>query len=262
MLDIVFAFSSFSGNVDRGGEDKPSDFFQKRTEGEPALASLVHAVNNTVGLPLLTVEEMFAARNELHEAAGTMGLELYLGTDSTGDGDWPIEVAQHALYQKLAEGNITLESARFGVNKAGKVPKVVMEIVNGSHAHKFELLAELQFPTTDDGTGLECAGYHWRDLPVGKNGERGHFVAVRNGLVYDSAAPGEGNLGFSLLKYTHLRYTKKLYKVVVSGAEGQGPVQMEGEDAVPEAGEGQNEEGEDEEEQGGEQEDDAEGEDA
>lgn len=220
-------------------------------EGEPALASLVHAVNNSVGLPLLTAEDMVAARSELHEAAGTMGMELYLGTDASGEGDWPIEVAQHALYKKLTEGNITLKAANFGMNAQGKVPKKVMETIDNNHAHAFDLLAELQFPTTNEvgaGEGEECAGYHWRDLPVGKNGERGHFVAVRNGLVYDSNSSGED--GHILWRYTHMRYTKKLYRVVVAGAGGSaGEVQVTGGDETGD-GEGENNE-EDEAEEGG-----------
>jgi len=198
-----------------------SDFFQKKTEGEPALASLVHAMNNTVGLPLLTVEEMFAARNELQEAAGTMGLELYLGTDSTGDGDWPIEVLQHALFQKLAEGNLVFQTSKFGTTADGTPTSNTPATING-HAQKSDLLVELQFPTSEgtagsyDGNG---AGYHWRDLPVGKNGERGHFVAVRNHLVYDSASPAEQSRGHPLLSYPHFWHAKNVYRLAASHSE-------------------------------------------
>ena len=98
------------------------------------MASLVHAVNNSVGLPLLTAEDMATARSELHEAAGAMGMELYLGTDASGEGDWPIEVAQHALYKKLTEGNITLDQrAAETVGGATRFPSLTIGSEDGIH---------------------------------------------------------------------------------------------------------------------------------
>ena len=60
------------------------DYFQLPSSAEPSQCSLIHAMNNALGLPVLTVEEMFAARAELTEAMKELGEELYLGSDNTG----------------------------------------------------------------------------------------------------------------------------------------------------------------------------------
>jgi len=188
----------------------------------------VHGINNSLGLPLLTVEDMFAARNELEEAAGEMDLSLYLGTDAQGSGDWPIEVAQHAIYKKMPLDNLTFKSVSFGLRPDGTMPKNPYGVVNQGNGH--DLIIELQFPVDEASSTAAAAidaenpnigliGYDWKSLPVGKNGERGHFVAVRNKLVYDSAVPrveGQKPTGIEMTKYPYFAYTKKVYWVNVA----------------------------------------------
>lgn len=208
---------SFFGMVPVGKENglETNVYFQKKTPlvTEPGQVSLVHAVNNCVGLPLLTVADMFTARAELVDAAKEMALDLYLGTNEHGSGDWPIEVAQHVLYKKLAPDNITFKSVGYGaVAKSGQCKSAIHSI--NANSKSADLLVELQFPTSDSNGQTEPIGYGWSGLPVGSNGERGHFVAVRNGLVYDSAF-AFGARGEPVLKYKLFGHTKKVYRVEI-----------------------------------------------
>ena len=245
----------FAGRVSKELE---SDYFQQRTASEPAQASLVHAINNSLGLPLLTSDDMFAARSELEEAAGEMDLSLYLGTDAQGTGDWPIEVAQHAVYKKLALDNLTFKSVNFGLRADGTMPKTPHGIIN--HANDHDFIVELQFPVDEasataaaavdaENPNIGLVGYDWKSLPVGKNGERGHFVAVRNKLVYDSAVPaveGQKAAGIDMTKYPYFAYTKKVHWVTVVSLRFDADSKEQETQEQAQGQEGEDEQGEDE----------------
>ena len=148
----------------------------------------------------------------------------------TGPGDWPIEVAQQVLLKKFPENNITLTSKKY----QRKSPELYCYSIR-QLASQYDLVVELQYPTSSGSSERDTASqvdtekhptpgawYDYKTLPIGGNNERTHFIAVRDGLVYDAANQGRT---VGVVKYGPFRYTKKVYAVVVkspSAAEGGG----------------------------------------
>jgi hypothetical protein len=240
-----------------------SPYFQHRGDiaKEPSQCSLVHAFNNAMGGALVVPLDMYNARIDLLKVAAKEKFDIYLGTDDKGMGDWPIEVLMCVLGYNFYQRCVTLKKVHFG---GGKGLNVILEAVKAHAASGFDLIAELQFPlaplvsqsdtTTNSsssssssgrGTQPEAAEY-WRDLPVNDLGERGHFVAVRNGRVYDSYAPA-GERPVAIEAYHGWAYLHRLYRVQVAShgsADGGGTAaerraeesNLEGQAAQPPAG--------------------------
>jgi hypothetical protein len=215
-----------------------SPYFQHRGDiaKEPSQCSLVHAFNNAIGGALVVPLDMYNARIDLSKVAAKEKFDIYLGTDDKSIGDWPIEVLMCVLGYNFYQRSVTLKKVHFG---GGKGLNVILEAVKAHAASGFDLIAELQFPLTPSvpqsnsssssssssgrGTQPEAAEY-WRDLPVNDLGERGHFIAVRNGRVYDSYAPA-GERPVAIEAYHGWAYLHRLYRVQVAShrsADGGG----------------------------------------
>jgi hypothetical protein len=213
-----------------------SSYFQHRGDiiKEPSQCSLVHAFNNATGGALVVPVDMYNARIDLLKVAAKEKFDIYLGTDEKGIGDWPIVVLMCVLGYNFYQRSVTLKKVHFG---GGKGLNVILEAIKAHAASGFDLIAELQFPLTPPvhhsdtissssssngrGTQPEAAEY-WRDLPVNDLGERGHFVAVRNGRVYDSYAPA-GERPVAIEAYRGWAYLHRLYRVqVASHGSGDG----------------------------------------
>jgi hypothetical protein len=217
-----------------------SPYFQHRGDivKEPSQCSLVHAFNNAIGGALVVPLDMYNARIDLLKVAAKEKFDIYLGTDDKGIGDWPVEVLMCVLGYNFYQRSVTLKKVHFG---GGKGLNVILEAVKAHAASGFDLIAELQFPITppvhqsdttsssssssSNGRGIQSeASEYWCDLPVNDLGERGHFIAVRNGRVYDSYAPA-GERPVAIEAYHGWAYLHRLYRVQVAShrsAEGGG----------------------------------------
>lgn len=164
---------------------------------------------------------------------------MYMGTDETGAGDWPIEVLMCVLGYNFYKRCVSLKKVKFGGHKRRKrAGAMVAEAIKSHVSNGFDLIVELQFPTNGpsshsktktDGSASSSAApgpapgrapyEYWRDLPVSPLGERGHFIAVRNGLVFDSAAPA-GDPPVAVKDYPLWTHTERVYRlhVCVAGA--------------------------------------------
>ena len=85
LADLVYtAPSTLQTDKSLDKQAPKSDFFQHPSSAEPSQSSLIHAMNNALGLPVLSVEEMFEAHGELTQAMKELGEEVYLGSDNAG----------------------------------------------------------------------------------------------------------------------------------------------------------------------------------
>ena len=152
-----------------------SEYYQLQDAAhEPDHATLLHAFNNTLGMHLLTLQDLLAARRELLEQAAECNMDVYLGTDYTTTppvsssssnssssssttasatttpataatrqvGDWPVEVLKHAVYRRCS--NVELRSCGFAQNTRN-AELILSALWNHQRAGR-NMLLELHFP--------------------------------------------------------------------------------------------------------------------
>jgi hypothetical protein len=183
---------------------------------EPVQCSLVHAFNNAVGIRgLISAADMISARRDLVEVAGALSVKAYFGTDESGPGDWPVEVLTAVLADQF--GYINLKRCGYDVKTGDVSPDRIFMAVIGYARMGFQLLCEQQLPVTTEAKDVDknAPGDElWDDLPVSPAGERTHFIAVRNGLVYDPLR-GPDARPVPVSEYPHWALCKRMYKLII-----------------------------------------------
>lgn len=180
---------------------------------------------------------------------------LYFGTDESGIGGWPIEVLMCALGYNFYRRCVSLKKVNHGGQGRANSNVIIAAIeshvlagfdlivelqfpANPSTTSNTSVnLSPTTNPTSSSTSGdsanatiaVDSSGNtrtvasssgggaegDLQALPVNSLGERGHFIAVRNGLVYDSAAPA-GQPPVEVARYTQWKHIHRAYRLNVA----------------------------------------------
>ncbi|KAJ1441115.1 hypothetical protein B484DRAFT_442952 [Ochromonadaceae sp. CCMP2298] len=147
--------------------------------------SLLHAFNNCIGLKALKDRHFRSAWQELADGAVQAGVPVDLGTKK---GNWKMEVLKHVIYNRFSGVQLS--------NLSLIVAPERMESTVRTCAAQYNLLLEMRPARETDTTApapVDPTSAPAPACPSGDSAPVRHFVAVRNGTVYDSlsAAPVE-----------------------------------------------------------------------